>query len=90
MIVVPCYAAPKEVGFGVLITVAGIPVYFFGVLWQNKPKSVQNAIGKVIRLCFIVQAYVFNGSVSFSLFSIAGRVTEVCQKFLVSAKEECD
>lgn len=54
LIVVPCYAAPKEVGFGVLITVAGIPVYFFGVVWQNKPKSVQNAIGKVIRLSCIM------------------------------------
>lgn len=52
LMVVPCYAAPKEVGWGVLITAAGIPVYFFGVVWQNKPKSVQNAIGKIILLCY--------------------------------------
>lgn len=44
--VVPCYVAPYEVGMGILITVAGIPVYWFGVLWKDKPKFVQNAIGK--------------------------------------------
>lgn len=43
--VVPCYVAPYEVGMGILITVAGIPVYYFGVVWKNKPKIVQDAIG---------------------------------------------
>lgn len=33
---------------GILITVAGIPVYFFGVVWKNKPMFIQNAIGKFI------------------------------------------
>lgn len=46
LMVVPCYVAPYEVGMGILITVAGIPVYWFGVLWKDKPKFVQNAIGK--------------------------------------------
>lgn len=43
--IVPCYAAPYEVGMGILITATGIPVYYFGVLWKNKPKGFQNAIG---------------------------------------------
>lgn len=47
--VVPCYVAPKEVGMGILITVAGIPVYYFGVVWKNKPKFVQDAIGMTIK-----------------------------------------
>lgn len=50
LIVVPCYAEPYQVGMGVLITVAGIPVYLFGVVWQNKPTSVQNSIGEIIQL----------------------------------------
>ncbi|XP_031633074.1 Y+L amino acid transporter 2 [Contarinia nasturtii] len=63
LMVVPIYVAPYEVGMGVLITVAGIPVYYFGVVWKNKPQFLQNAIGNV---------------------------TIFCQKFLLSAKEECD
>lgn len=47
LMVVPCYVAPYEVLMGVLITVAGIPVYYFGVVWKNKPKFVQNGIGKL-------------------------------------------
>lgn len=46
LMVVPCYVAPYEVGMGVLITVAGIPVYYMGVVWQDKPKWVQQAIGE--------------------------------------------
>lgn len=45
LIVVPCYVAPYEVFMGVIITVAGIPVYYMGVVWKDKPKSVQAAIG---------------------------------------------
>lgn len=46
--VVPCYVAPYEVGMGVLITAAGIPVYYLGVVYQDKPKWVQQIIGKEI------------------------------------------
>lgn len=45
LMVVPCYVAPYEVGMGVLITITGIPVYWFGVVWKDKPKPVQRAIG---------------------------------------------
>lgn len=44
--VVPCFAAPYEVLMGIVITIAGIPVYFFGVVWKNKPKFILDAIGK--------------------------------------------
>lgn len=45
--VVPCYVAPYEVGMGILITSIGIPVYWFGVLWKDKPTCVQNSIGEI-------------------------------------------
>ncbi|KAF7388199.1 hypothetical protein HZH66_010966 [Vespula vulgaris] len=37
LVLVPCYERPYEVGMGVLITSSGIPAYFMGVTWQNKP-----------------------------------------------------
>jgi len=45
LVVVPVYVAPYEVAMGLLITLIGIPFYYIGVVWQNKPKWVQHAIG---------------------------------------------
>lgn len=47
LIIVPCYVAPYEVGMGVLITIIGIPFYYAGIIWQNKPVWLQNSIGRV-------------------------------------------
>lgn len=60
LMVVPCYVAPYEVGMGVLITVAGIPVYYFGVVWKNKPKFVQDAIGMPSNVYLIGMTTDFN------------------------------
>lgn len=46
LVVVPIYVAPYEVGMGVLITTIGIPFYYVGVVWKNKPKWVQSTIGE--------------------------------------------
>jgi len=46
LVVVPIYVAPYEVGMGVLITIIGIPFYYVGVVWKNKPKWVQRTIGE--------------------------------------------
>lgn len=37
LIVMPCVEAPYEVGMGALITLSGVPAYYFGVYWKNKP-----------------------------------------------------
>lgn len=63
LIVVPCYVAPWETGMGVFITVLGIPFYYVGVVWKNKPEWFMNGVG---------------------------RITNVCQKLFLSAKEEED
>ncbi|KAL9695924.1 hypothetical protein quinque_015209 [Culex quinquefasciatus] len=51
LIVVPCYVAPYEVGMGVLITLAGIPVYWIGVAWKDKPESFERALRSVTQFC---------------------------------------
>ncbi|BES97903.1 Amino acids transporter [Nesidiocoris tenuis] len=38
LVVVPIYEKPAEVGMGALITVIGLPFYYFGVVYKNKPK----------------------------------------------------
>ncbi|KAL2737148.1 Y+L amino acid transporter 2-like [Vespula maculifrons] len=45
LVLVPCYERPYEVGMGVLITSSGIPAYFMGVTWQNKPIWFQKING---------------------------------------------
>ncbi|XP_022919716.2 Y+L amino acid transporter 2 [Onthophagus taurus] len=47
LIVLPCVEAPKEVGMGVLLTLSGIPFYYFGVKWTEKPEWFQNCLGKI-------------------------------------------
>lgn len=41
LVIVPCYERPYELGMGILITTSGIPAYFFGVAWKNKPMWFQ-------------------------------------------------
>lgn len=45
LVIVPIYVAPYEVGMGILITAIGVPVYYIGVVWQNKPRFLLKAIG---------------------------------------------
>ncbi|XP_062125095.1 Y+L amino acid transporter 2 [Drosophila sulfurigaster albostrigata] len=51
LVVVPVYVAPFEVAMGLLITLIGIPFYYVGVVWQNKPKWVQHAIDSMTFTC---------------------------------------
>ncbi|KAJ1084061.1 hypothetical protein NDU88_004215 [Pleurodeles waltl] len=44
LIVVSFWMTPVECGIGFLIILSGVPVYYFGVWWQNKPKWVLQGI----------------------------------------------
>ncbi|XP_067012096.1 Y+L amino acid transporter 2 [Anabrus simplex] len=47
LVVVPCYERPIEVGMGVLITVTGIPAYYIGVVWNDKPQWFLTMLAKL-------------------------------------------
>jgi len=40
------YSEPVVCGLGMVIMLTGVPVYFLGVYWQNKPKWVYIALGE--------------------------------------------
>lgn len=44
--VVPMYASPYETGYGCLMILTSVPVYFIFIAWKNKPKAVQQAMGE--------------------------------------------
>ncbi|KZC09425.1 PREDICTED: Y+L amino acid transporter 2 [Dufourea novaeangliae] len=52
LVIVPCYERPYEVGVGTLITLSGIPAFFFGIEWKSKPVWFQKTNSKIT---YIVQ-----------------------------------
>ncbi|XP_015584755.1 Y+L amino acid transporter 2 [Cephus cinctus] len=42
LVLVPCYERPYEVGMGAVITLSGIPAYYMGVVWTQRPRGFQN------------------------------------------------
>ncbi|KAL6421239.1 hypothetical protein ACFW04_013658 [Cataglyphis niger] len=53
LVIVPCYERPYELGMGILITMSGIPAYFFGVAWKNKPIWFQKINICLIQVCAV-------------------------------------
>uniref|UniRef100_A0A4W6ED44 Solute carrier family 7 member 10 n=1 Tax=Lates calcarifer TaxID=8187 RepID=A0A4W6ED44_LATCA len=52
------YSEPVVCGVGLVIMLTGVPVYFLGVHWKEKPKCIYNFIERATyvgqRLCFVV------------------------------------
>lgn len=40
------YSEPVVCGLGMVIMLTGVPVYFVGVWWKDKPKWISGAVGK--------------------------------------------
>ncbi|XP_077165571.1 large neutral amino acids transporter small subunit 1 [Paroedura picta] len=51
LIVVSFWMTPKECGIGFAIILSGVPVYYIGVWWQNKPKWLLQLIYSTTVLC---------------------------------------
>uniref|UniRef100_A0AAR2IHE0 Solute carrier family 7 member 5 n=1 Tax=Pygocentrus nattereri TaxID=42514 RepID=A0AAR2IHE0_PYGNA len=51
LIVVSIWKTPAECCIGLAIIITGVPVYFFGVWWQNKPKWLLQAIFSTTATC---------------------------------------
>lgn len=46
VVVVPMIASPVETGYGLLMILSSIPVYFVLIAWKSKPKGFQQAMGE--------------------------------------------
>lgn len=46
LLVFSLYSEPVVCGIGLAIMMTGVPVYFLGVYWENKPQCFDIAIGK--------------------------------------------
>uniref|UniRef100_A0A8C2TRS5 Solute carrier family 7 member 10 n=1 Tax=Coturnix japonica TaxID=93934 RepID=A0A8C2TRS5_COTJA len=58
LLVFSLYSEPVVCGVGLIIILTGVPVFFLGVYWRNKPKCVNRLIESVTcwgqKLCFVV------------------------------------
>lgn len=52
------YSEPVVCGLGMVIMLTGVPVYFLGVHWKNKPKWIYRVVEKVTymgqKICYVV------------------------------------
>ncbi|XP_026169024.1 large neutral amino acids transporter small subunit 2 isoform X2 [Mastacembelus armatus] len=51
LLVFSLYSEPVVCGIGLAIMMTGVPVYFLGVYWENKPQCFHIIIGKMTHLC---------------------------------------
>lgn len=40
------YSEPVVCGLGMVIMLTGVPVYFVGVYWKNKPRALYRLVGE--------------------------------------------
>ncbi|TRY94828.1 hypothetical protein DNTS_020481, partial [Danionella cerebrum] len=52
------YSEPVVCGMGLVIMLTGVPIYFIGVRWKNKPRWIYSAVERVTylgqKLCYVV------------------------------------
>lgn len=46
LLIFSLYSKPVVCGVGLAIMMSGVPVYFLGVYWENKPKCCNITMGK--------------------------------------------
>uniref|UniRef100_A0A8C6ZJ47 Solute carrier family 7 member 10 n=1 Tax=Nothoprocta perdicaria TaxID=30464 RepID=A0A8C6ZJ47_NOTPE len=56
LLIFSLYSEPVVCGVGLVIILTGVPVFFLGVYWKNKPKCVNRLIGKH-KLCSSPQVH---------------------------------
>uniref|UniRef100_A0A7N6FGT6 Solute carrier family 7 member 8b n=1 Tax=Anabas testudineus TaxID=64144 RepID=A0A7N6FGT6_ANATE len=51
LLVFSLYSEPVVCGIGLAIMMTGVPVYFLGIYWENKPQCFHIIIDKITHLC---------------------------------------
>lgn len=46
LVLMPLYSDPVQVGGGLVVTAIGIPFYFIGIYWRNKPPGFRRFLSK--------------------------------------------
>lgn len=51
LVMLPSLEAPMNLVYGILITLTGVPFYYLGIKWKNKPAVLGNTSKSVERFC---------------------------------------
>lgn len=70
-------ASPVETGYGLLMILTSIPVYFVLIAWKTKPKGFQQGMGEYSL------AFAFASNLSYSTHKLTGALNQKLQKLLM-------
>lgn len=59
LVLLPSLEQPLNLLYGILITLAGIPVYLVGIKWKNKPAAVGKSTRFFERFCQVTFNTIF-------------------------------
>lgn len=59
LVMLPSLEAPENLLVGIAITLAGVPVYYVGVFWKNKPACYNRVSMGIERFCQIMFSTMF-------------------------------
>lgn len=59
LVLLPSWEEPRNLLIGIMLTLAGIPVYFIGVAWRNKPAFYGRVSRGIEHFCQIMFSTVF-------------------------------
>lgn len=59
LVLLPSLEEPENLLIGILIIIAGIPVYYVGVYWKNKPACYNRFSRSIERFCQIMFSTMF-------------------------------
>ena len=87
LVTLPIISNPIGALTAIAITLSAVPVYYFFIGWERKPKWIPSSDSKYF-LLLLKKSY--NCQDLVNLFDVKGKCTEICQKIFLAVPDTTD